>query len=104
MEQLSFNFEFTETPQPIKNQYVHQELCTCAVCGREFLYTEYTKVERGRIVQDREKNEANESWINYCSREHFIKGFVDTWKNSPHFVDLLHIHGITYRELEQARA
>ena len=95
MEQLSFDFDFTETPQPIKNQYVHQELCTCAVCGREFLYTEYA---------DPKKNQANPSWINYCSREHFIKGFVDTWKNLPHFVDLLHIHGITYRELEQARA
>ena len=101
MEQQSFNFEFTETPQliktpqPIKNQYVHQELCTCAVCGREFLYTEYA---------DPKKNQANPSWMNYCSREHFIKGFVATWKNSPHFVDLLHIHGITYRELEQARA
>lgn len=95
MEQLSFDFDFTETPQPIKNQYVHQERCTCAVCGREFLYTEYA---------DKKKNQENPSWMNYCCREHFIKGFVATWKNSPHFVDLLHIHGITYRELEQARA
>ena len=104
MEQLSFDFDFTETPQPIKNQYVHQERCTCAVCGREYLYTEYTKVEHGRIVQDREKNEANPSWINYCSRGCFIKGFCRTWKHSPHFVDLLHINGISYDEMREARA
>ena len=104
MEQQEFNFEFEETPQPIKNQFINQTRCTCAICGREFLYTEYTKVERGQITQDREKNQENEAWMNYCSREHFIKGFVDSWKNSPHFVDLLHIQGITYQELQQARA
>ena len=104
MEQQSFIFEFTEPQQPINNQYISQERCTCAVCGREYLYTEYTKVEHGRIVQDREKNQANEAWMNYCSREHFIKGFVKTWKNSPHFVDLLHIQGISYQELQEARA
>lgn len=95
MEQLQFEFDFTQTPQPIKNQFINQERCTCAICGREFLYTEYA---------DRKRNQANESWMNYCSREHFIKGFVDTWKNSPHFVDLLHIQGISYEELQKARA
>lgn len=95
MEQQEFNFEFEETPQPIKNQFINQTRCTCAICGREFLYTEYA---------DKKKNQENEAWMNYCSREHFIKGFVDSWKNSPHFVDLLHIQGITYQELQQARA
>ena len=95
MEQQEFKFEFEETPQPIKNQFINQTRCTCMICGREFLYTEYA---------DKKKNQANPSWMNYCSREHFIKGFVDTWKNSPHFVDLLHIQGITYQELQQARA
>ena len=95
MEQQEFEFEFEETPQPIKNQFINQTRCTCAICGREFLYTEYA---------DRKKNQKNEAWMNYCSREHFIKGFVDTWKNSPHFVDLLHIQGITYQELQEARA
>lgn len=104
MEQQSFTFEFTEPQTPINNQYITQERCTCAFCGREYLYTEYTKLERGRIVQDREKNQANESWIRYCSRACFIKGFCETWKHSPHFVDLLHINEISYDEMREARA
>ena len=110
MEQQTFEFEFDDGPKVHNTLTQHQQQRTCSICGRRFLYTEYLKItghtaDGGFITeQDREKNAANPSWMNYCSREHFIKGFVDTWKNSPHFVDLLHIQGISYEELQKARA
>ena len=114
MEQQTFEFEFDDGPKVNNTLTQHQQQRTCAICGRRFLYTEYLKItghtaDGGFITeQDREKNAANPSWMNYCCRKHFVKGAYNELGRKgvadPIFIYYMKVNDITLAELTEAMA
>ena len=109
IEQLTFDFDMPLVPHNSLTQ--HQESRICKICGKEFLYTEFFKITGHKATgeyiteQDREKNEANPSWLNYCCRKHFVKGAYNELGRKgvadPIFINYMKVNDITLQELTE---
>lgn len=89
MTQNEFDFDYPEPPPEGSVGFPS----VCKTCGKNFFYHEFP---------DRERNLASPSWLNYCSRACFVKGFKKTWQGDSNIFSLMAIEGISAEELAEA--